>query len=108
VNGRLDEVDVRWSPWASVCVVMASGGYPGAYQTGLPITGVEDVDPDVVVFHAGTRRDDSGRLVTAGGRVLGVTATGDTLEAAREKAYANVGRIHFEGAHWRRDIGLRE
>jgi phosphoribosylamine--glycine ligase len=108
VNGRLDEVDVRWSPWASVCVVMASGGYPGAYQTGLPITGVEDVDPDVVVFHAGTRRDDSGRLVTAGGRVLGVTATGDTLEAAREKAYANVGRIHFEGAHYRRDIGLQE
>jgi phosphoribosylamine--glycine ligase len=87
---------------------MASGGYPGAYQTGLPITGTEDVDTDVVVFHAGTRRDAHGQLVTNGGRVLGVTATGDTLAAARRKAYANVERIRFEGAHWRRDIGLQD
>jgi phosphoribosylamine--glycine ligase len=87
---------------------MASGGYPGAYQTGLPITGIEDVDPDVAVFHAGTRRDANGRLVTSGGRVLGVTATGDTLEDARRKAYANVERIRFEGAHYRRDIALQE
>ena len=107
-NGTLDKVDVRWSPRASVCVVMASGGYPGTYQTGLAITGIEDVDPDVAVFHAGTRRDASGQVVTGGGRVLGVTALGDTLEAARQKAYANVERIHFEGAHWRRDIGLQE
>jgi phosphoribosylamine--glycine ligase len=108
VNGALDQVDVRWSPRPSVCVVMASGGYPGAYHTGLPITGTEDVDTDVVVFHAGTRRDTHGQLVTNGGRVLGVTATGDTLAAARRKAYANVERIRFEGAHWRRDIGLQE
>jgi phosphoribosylamine--glycine ligase len=87
---------------------MASGGYPGSYQTGLPITGIEDIDPDVVVFHAGTRRDATGQLVTNGGRVLGVTATGETLEAARQKAYANVERIDFEGAHYRRDIGLQE
>jgi phosphoribosylamine--glycine ligase len=87
---------------------MASGGYPGSYPTGLPITGLEDVDPDVVVFHAGTRRDADGRLVTAGGRVLGVTATADTLEEARRQAYANVECIHFEGAHYRRDIGLHE
>jgi len=107
VRGRLADVEVEWSDEASVCVVMASGGYPGAYPTGLPIMGIEDVDPDVVVFHAGTRRREDGTLVTAGGRVLGVTATGPTLEAARLRAYANVERIHFEGAHYRRDIGLK-
>ncbi|HLG10264.1 MAG TPA: phosphoribosylamine--glycine ligase [Dehalococcoidia bacterium] len=107
VRGRLAHVPVEWSDAASVCVVMASGGYPGSYPTGLPITGLEDVDDDVVVFHAGTRRREDGTLVTAGGRVLGVTATGPTLEAARRKAYANVERIHFEGAHYRRDIGLK-
>jgi phosphoribosylamine--glycine ligase len=107
VRGRLSHVPVEWSDAASVCVVMASGGYPGSYPTGLPITGIEDVDEDVVVFHAGTRRREDGTLVTAGGRVLGVTATGPTLEAARRKAYANVERIHFEGAHYRRDIGLK-
>ncbi len=104
-NGTLDNVDVRWSSDASVCVVMASNGYPGSYATGLPISGLEDVDPDVVVFHAGTRRDTEGRVVTAGGRVLGVTAKGPSLEDARRKAYANVERIGFEGAHYRRDIG---
>jgi phosphoribosylamine---glycine ligase len=108
VNGTLDSADVRWSSRASVCVVMASGGYPGAYKTGLPISGIEDIDSDVQVFHAGTRRDAAGRLVTGGGRVLGVTATGDALAAAREKAYENVNRIHFDGAHYRRDIGLQE
>ena len=107
-NGTLDQVDVRWSTDASVCVVMASNGYPGSYATGLPISGLEDVDPDVVVFHAGTRREAEGRVVTAGGRVLGVTAKGSTLEDARRKAYANVERISFEGAHYRRDIGLQE
>jgi phosphoribosylamine--glycine ligase len=108
VNGTLDKVDVRWSQRASVCVAMASGGYPGSYPTGLPIAGLDDVDPDVTVFHAGTRRDADGRLVTAGGRVLGVTATGETLQAARIQAYANVERIRFEGAHYRRDIGLQK
>jgi len=107
VNGTLDKVDVRWSDNASVCVVMCSPGYPGTYLTGLPITGIEDLDAEVAVFHAGTKRDPEGRLVTAGGRVLGVTATAPTLEAARQKAYDNVARIHFEGAHYRRDIALR-
>jgi phosphoribosylamine---glycine ligase len=107
VDGTLDQLDVRWSDNASVCVCMASPGYPGSYPTGLPITGIEDVDPDVAVFHAGTKRDPEGRLVTAGGRVVGVTATAPTLEAARQKAYDNVARIHFEGAHYRRDIALR-
>lgn len=107
VEGRLESVPVTWASEASVCVVMASPGYPGSYPTGLPITGLENVDADVVVFHAGTRRRDDGAVVTAGGRVLSVTALGPTLEAARQKAYANVERIHFEGAHYRRDIGLR-
>jgi phosphoribosylamine--glycine ligase len=107
VRERLSHIAVEWSNEASVCIVMASGGYPGSYATGLPITGLEDVDPDVTVFHAGTRRGEDGTVVTAGGRVLSVTATGSTLEAARQKAYANVERIHFEGAHYRRDIGLQ-
>jgi phosphoribosylamine--glycine ligase len=106
VNGKLGDLDVKWSDEASVCVVMASGGYPGPYASDLPITGIEDVDADVTVFHAGTRRNAAGELVTAGGRVLGITATGPTLADARAKAYANVERIRFEGAHYRRDIGL--
>jgi phosphoribosylamine--glycine ligase len=94
---------------AAVTVVMASGGYPGPYETGVPITGVEDAEAleSVAVFHAGTARDDRGRLVTAGGRVLSVTGTGATLAEARERAYAGVGRIHFDGAHWRHDIAAR-
>jgi phosphoribosylamine--glycine ligase len=106
VNERLHEIGVEWRSEPSVCVVLASGGYPGDYRTGLPISGVEDVDEDVTVFHAGTRVQDS-RLVTAGGRVLSVVAMGETLAAARAKAYANVQRIRFEGVHYRRDIGLQ-
>ena len=107
VEGRLDALDIQWSDDASVCVVLASGGYPGAYETGLPISGLDAVDADVEVFHAGTRRSDAGALLTAGGRVLSVVATAPTLAAARAKAYANVERIHFEGVHFRRDIGLQ-
>jgi len=106
VNGRLDEVAIDWEANASVCVVLASGGYPGSYRTGLPITGVDGVDANVQVFHAGTRRDEDGRLVTSGGRVLSVVATGATLAAARAKAYRNVERVRFEGVHYRRDIGV--
>ena len=107
VNGRLREVAVEWSEDACVCVVLASGGYPGEYRTGLPIGGLEAVDADVQVFHAGTRRREDGSIVTAGGRVLNVVATGPTLAEARAKAYANVERIRFEGMHYRRDIGLQ-
>jgi phosphoribosylamine--glycine ligase len=107
-NGTLDRVDVRWSDDSSVTVMLASGGYPGSYETGRPIDGLDDVDPDVTVFHAGTKRDADGRFVTAGGRVLGVTATGKTMADARAKAYRNVERIHFEGMHYRRDIGASE
>ncbi|HET7341768.1 MAG TPA: phosphoribosylamine--glycine ligase [Methylomirabilota bacterium] len=100
-------------PWrndgrASVCVTVASGGYPGTYETGREITGVVDASalPGVEVFHAGTARTD-GRLVTAGGRVLGVTAVADTLAAAITRAYEGVRRIHFDGMHYRTDIGRR-
>jgi phosphoribosylamine--glycine ligase len=103
-NNRLHETELRWSDQACVAVAMASGGYPGPYETGLPVEGIEDVEPGVCVFHAGTR-SEGGRLVTGGGRVLTVAATGATMEAAREKAYRNVERIRFEGAHYRRDIG---
>ncbi|HEX4458624.1 MAG TPA: phosphoribosylamine--glycine ligase [Polyangia bacterium] len=100
---------VRFSPRASVCVVVAAGGYPGAYRSGLPIGGLDAAGAvdGVTVFHAGTRRDDSGHIVTAGGRVLGVTALGDDVENARQRAYRAVDSIHFEGAHHRRDIGRR-
>jgi phosphoribosylamine--glycine ligase len=93
---------------AAVCVVLASGGYPRAYQSGKPIAGLDAVgdDPDVVVFHAGTRRVGKG-FVTAGGRVLGVTARGATVAEARRRAYAAAGRIHFEGVHMRHDSASR-
>ena len=93
---------------AAVCVVLASGGYPGKYSTGFAITGIDEAEsiPGVEVFHAGTARRD-GRLVTAGGRVLGVTAAGDDVPRAVDAAYEAVGRIRFEGMHFRRDIGRR-
>jgi len=93
---------------ASVCVAVASGGYPGKYETGCEITGVVDASalPGVQVFHAGTARRD-GALVTAGGRVLGVTAVADDLPAAIARAYEGVRLIHFEGMHYRSDIGRR-
>jgi phosphoribosylamine--glycine ligase len=99
---------LRWRPGASVCVVMASGGYPGRYGTGAAIHGVEAAEamPGVEVFHAGTAVRD-GHLVTAGGRVLGVQATGPDMDSAIARAYAGVDRIRFEGAHCRRDIGRR-
>jgi phosphoribosylamine--glycine ligase len=100
---------VRFSASPAVCVVMTAPGYPGQYATGAPILGLERANalPSVTVFHAGTRRDESGALVTAGGRVLGVTARGDDLTQARERVYAAVQQISFDGAHWRRDIGAR-
>ncbi len=100
---------VRFSSRASVCVVVAAGGYPGAYRSGLPIGGLDDAGAvdGVTVFHAGTRRGDDGHIVTAGGRVLGVTALGGDVEDARSRAYRAVDCIQFEGAHHRRDIGRR-
>ncbi len=106
LDGKIDEVKPEWSDNWSIGVVMASKGYPGSYEKGKEITGIEEAekDPDVVVFHAGTDIKD-GKLVTAGGRVLTVTATGKNLLEAKEKAYRAVEKIHFEGAHYRKDIG---
>ena len=105
IDGRLNEVTLEWDERSAVCVVMASGGYPGDYAKGLPITGLNEVK-DAIVFHAGTAKVD-GRTVTAGGRVLGVTALGHDIAQAREKAYSEIRKIHFEGAQYRRDIGIK-
>lgn len=103
----LSDLDVEWSDDACACVIMASGGYPKSYPKGIEITGLTNGQLDgVTVYHAGTKLQDS-ELVTSGGRVLGVTALGDTLENALKKSYDAVGKIHFEGAHYRRDIGKR-
>jgi len=107
VDGRLNTEDLHWRPEAALGVVMAAGGYPGDYEKGHPIEGLEAVDaPDVKVFHAGTRQHD-GRVVTDGGRVLCVTALGATVNQARERAYRVVESIHWPGAFYRRDIGSR-
>jgi phosphoribosylamine--glycine ligase len=108
VRGGLSEIEVTWSSQAAVGVVLASGGYPGPYQTGLPVRGLDRVDSDVLIFHAGTRPEGDGRVVTAGGRVLTVVATAPTLTEARERVYDNARRIEFEGRHYRADIALRE
>lgn len=107
VEGRLDETTIDWSPDPCVGVVMASGGYPGKYQTGFPITGLDRLDKDIMVFHAGTTLS-KGNIVTNGGRVLTIAANGKTLSEARSRVYANISRVHFEGCHYRKDIAARE
>ena len=106
--GELTEEQVVWDPRPAVCVVMAAGGYPGKIETGKPIAGLEEAAKmtDVKVFHGGTKREDN-RVVTDGGRVLGVTALGDTLADAKKRAYEAVAKISFKGAHYRTDIGDR-
>ena len=103
-NNTLADAEVAWSTDACVGVVMASGGYPEDYQTGIPIAGLNSVEADVLVFHAGTALGDDGQVLTAGGRVLTVVATAPTLQEARAKAYRNVQHIYFTRAHYRRDI----
>ena len=105
VDNKLAEQEIKWGERRAVTVVLASEGYPGSYPKGREITGLGDVDEDIVVFHAGTKFADD-KIVTAGGRVLCVTATGATHDEARAKAFANVEKIHFDGAQFRRDIGL--
>ncbi len=107
-EGRLASHELRWSTNASVCIVMASGGYPGSYPKGKVITGLDaaNVLPNTKVFHAGTAKKD-GKTVTNGGRVLGVTAWAKDLAAARNAAYATVEKVQFEGAHYRRDIAAK-
>src|SRR5262245_6350752 len=109
-QGRLSEAQTRgprWSYETTTCVAMASEGYPGNYSTGKTITGIDEAErlSDVVVFHAGTRLNAAGEVETAGGRVLGVTARASTLEDATARAYEAVGKIQFDGMHFRRDIG---
>ena len=102
---RLDEISLEWDSRPAVCVVMSSGGYPGDYAKGFPISGIDEADKldGVKVFHAGTAVRD-GRLVNSGGRALGVTALGQTIAAAQKRAYEAVAKIHWEGCYCRKDI----
>ena len=106
IDGKLDEMEIKWADNAACCVVMASGGYPMAYEKGKEITGLDDVT-ESVVFHAGTAIKD-GKIVTNGGRVLGITATAPTLDEAIAKAYEDVKKIHFDKAEYRTDIGIKK
>jgi phosphoribosylamine---glycine ligase len=107
IDGTIANCAIEWDTRAAVTVVLASAGYPGKYETGKTISGLEDAArlQDVQIFHAGTKRD-GGEIKTAGGRVLAVTALGSTLEAARDRTYEAVSRIHFENCRYRRDIAL--
>ena len=108
-TGKLQPEKLKWKPGASACVVLASGGYPGKFENGKEIDGLEEAAklPDVKVLHAGTKREGE-KILTNGGRVLGVTATGNSLESALHRAYEAAGKIHFEGMHYRRDIGQHD
>lgn len=108
IDEKLDTLEIQWEDNAAVCIIMASGGYPLKYRTGFEITGMDaaESDPRVMIFHAGTSLDGS-KYYTAGGRVLGVTAIGGSLEAAAAKAYEGVGKISFKDMHFRKDIGTR-
>lgn len=102
---KLDQINIKWDQRPTVGVILASGGYPGKYQTGQEITGLADVDDDINIFFAGVKREKD-KLMTAGGRVMAVVGTGNTLHEAREKTYKNVRKIKFDNMHYRTDIGL--
>ena len=106
MENRLDQIEIKWKNQAAVCVVLASGGYPGSYEKGKVIKGLEGPNGDAVVFHAGTAMKD-GEIVTSGGRVLGVTASGPDIPSAIKLAYAAVEKIHFDGMHYRHDVGRK-
>lgn len=108
VNQKLNTITIEWIPDPCVGVVMASGGYPGEYKKGLPINISSKLDSDINIFYAGAKQLSDGKIVTDGGRVLTVTATGSNMREAREKAYRNVRHINFEGCHYRTDIAERE
>jgi len=108
VDNKLSDVVVHWDDNACVGVVMASGGYPGSYKTGFRITGLDKLNDDIIVFHAGTKLGEDSQVYTDGGRVLTVTATGKSMAEARAKVYRNLPRINFDGCHYRRDIAARE
>jgi len=106
IEGGIEKTQIKWKNGYSVCVVLASGGYPGKYKKGKVIRGLEDVEKmeDVYVFHAGTKRD-KGKIVTNGGRVLGITSYAEEFAVAQKRVYEAVEKIHFEGMHYRKDIG---
>ncbi|HIE17975.1 MAG TPA: phosphoribosylamine--glycine ligase, partial [Dehalococcoidia bacterium] len=108
VDNRLHQVSIHWNSDACVGVVMASGGYPGSYKIGFPITGLDELDQGILVFHAGTKLGENSQILTNGGRVLTIAATAPTLAEARRKVYQNISLIHFEGCHFRQDIAARE
>ncbi len=105
-NNHLGQMHIEWSNDFCVGVVMASGGYPGNYKTGCPISGLDDIDDDIMVFHAGTSLDNKGRTITSGGRVLTVVAKDNSMEDARRKVYDNIKRISFKDCYYRKDIAL--
>jgi phosphoribosylamine--glycine ligase len=106
-DGKLREVSIEWHPGYACCIVLASGGYPDAYRKGFPIGGINEAEKisGVIVFHAGT--SFTNQLVTAGGRVLGVTATGTTLQEALDSAHQAISHINFKGMYFRKDIGKK-
>ncbi|MGD9143874.1 MAG: phosphoribosylamine--glycine ligase [Dehalococcoidia bacterium] len=104
LDKKLDKIHLQWHDEACVGVVVASGGYPGKYKTGLPISGLNELDEDIMVFHAGTKPGPKGEILTGGGRVLTVAALGKNLAEARQKVYNNIGRIRFDGCYYRKDI----
>ena len=103
--GTFDQTEIKWQNGSAACVVLASKGYPAKPETGDVINGLENIADDVVIFHAGTNKNENGDFVTAGGRVLGVTAFAENLETALEKAYSAVGKINWNGMQYRKDIG---
>ena len=108
INEKLSQIDIKWKNASSACVVLASGGYPKKYETGLKITGLNENGQldDVKIYHAGTKLENN-EFYTSGGRVLGVTAVSDTLKSAVDKAYGAVNDIKFDKMHYRKDIGQR-
>lgn len=106
VDGTLDKIDIKWNNKSAVCVIMASGGYPESYEKNKEIT-MDDIDEDIMLFHAGTKIENN-KLLTNGGRVLGVAALGKDIDEARLKAYSNVRKIHFDKAFYRSDIGIKK
>lgn len=105
-DGTLDKIDIEWNDKSAVCVIMASGGYPESYEKNKEIT-MNNLDEDIILFHAGTKMENN-KLLTNGGRVLGVVALGEDIDAARQKAYSNVSKINFEKAFYRKDIGIKK
>ena len=105
-HGKLGELNLKQKNLNSVCVIVTSGGYPDAYPKGKIITGLEQLDNEIVVFHAGTQKKDD-QLVTSGGRVLGLMSVRNSLKEAIDHVYANISKIHFEGMYYRSDIGRR-